>query len=438
MFYLIIVLFVAGYAAIAFERHLQVDKSAIALVTGALIWIFIAFGGDVPHQELIVHLGGIGELLIFLLGTMTIVEIIDSHGGFSILSKLINTTNKIKLLWIFSFLTFFLSAVLGNLSAAIVMITLMWKYISGHYLRCFFACMIVIAANAGGAWSPMGDITTTMLWIGERISTWQIIMQLFVPSLLCMMIPLIIISLSLKGEAVPPAHSDKIKSLAPTTDSERRMILLVGIGGLLLVPVFRAITQLPPFMGVLLVLAMIWIMTEILHRNQKGFKMRLTLPEVLKKINISNILYLLGILLAVAGLQSAGHLNILSNFFTEKVHNIYAINTAIGALSSVVDPVPLVAGMMEMYDAVSHGTLIAISDPERAAFVKHLVTDGSFWELLAYCAGTGGSIMIIGSTAGIAAMSMAKIDWMWYIKEISWLALIGYLSGIAAYFLIAG
>ena len=437
MFYLIIVLFIAGYAAIAFERRLLIDKAAIALVTGALIWICIAFWGDVSHQELIEHLGGIGELLFFLLGTMTIVEIIDCHGGFSMFSKLVKTSNKVKLLWLFSFITFFLSAVLGNLPATIVMITLMWKYIGGNYPRWFFAGMIVIAANAGGAWSPIGNITTIMLWIGERISTWQIVMQLFVPSLLCMLVPLVIISLTMKGEAVPPPHAGSIKSLAPTTDRERRIILLTGIGVLLLVPVFRTMTQLPPYMGMMLALAILWIMTEILHRKLKDFKIRLTLAEILKKINIANIFFLLGILLAVAGLKTAGHLNLFGVFLDEKVHNIYAINIVIGALSSVIDNVPLVAGTMGMFDAIPHDALIAISDPAQAAFVKHFVTDGSFWELLAYCAGTGGSILIIGSVAGIAAMGIAKIDWKWYIKEMSWLALAGYLSGIAAYFLIA-
>jgi len=438
MFYLILVLFIAGYAAIAFERRLLVDKAAISLVTGSLIWICLAFWGEISHQELVSHLGGIGELLFFLLGAMTLVEIIDSYGGFSILSKLVKTTNKVELLWIFSFLTFFLSAVLGNLSATIVMITLMWKFVGGNNQRWLFAGMIVIAANAGGTWSPMGNITTTLLWIGGRVSTWEIIMQLFVPSLLCMLIPLVILSLNMKGEAIPPPHTNSIKSLAPTTDRERRMILLTGIGGLMLVPVIKSVTQLPPYIGVMLALAMMWIITEILYKNQKDFKKRLTFTEIFKKINIANIFFLLGILLAVAGLQSAGHLNLLGNFLDEKVHNIYTINIVIGALSSVIDNIPLVSGTMGIYDAVSHEALITISDPAQAAFVKHLVTDGSFWELLAYCAGTGGSILIIGSSAGIAAMGLAKIDWMWYFKKMSWLALAGYFSGIAAYFLIVG
>ena len=438
MFYLIIVLFIAGYAAITLERRLLVDKSATALVTGALIWVCIAFSDDIPHHELVEHLGGIGELLFFLLGTMTIVEIINSHGGFSILSKLFKTTNKVKLLWLFSFSTFFLSAVLGNLSAAIIMITLMWKFVGGNYSRWLFAGMMVIAANAGGAWSPIGDITTTMVWVGERITTGHIVMQMFVPSLMCMLIPLVIISLTMKGEAALPPYTDSIKSLVPTTDRERLIILLSGIGGLLLVPVFRAVTQLPSYIGVMLALAMMWIMTEILHRKQKDFKVRLTLTEILKKINIANIFFLLGILLAVAGLKSAGHLNMLGVFLDEKVHNIYAINILIGALSSVVDHVPLVAGTMGMYDAISHDALISISDPAQAAFMKHFVADGSFWDLLVYCAGTGGSILIFGSTAGIAAMGIAKIDWMWYVKKMSLLALAGYLSGIAAYYLIAG
>ena len=436
MFYLIIVLFIAGYAAIAFERRLPVDRAAIALATGGLIWVCIAFGGDTPHRELVEHLGGIGELLFFLLGTMTIVEIIDSHGGFSILSKLVKTANNVKLLWIFSFLTFFLSAVLGNLSAAIVMIAMIWKFVGGNYSRWLFAGMTVIAANAGGAWSPMGNITTAMLWIGGRISTWHIVTQLFVPSLICMLAPLVIISLTMKGDAVPPSNTGSIKSLAPTTDRERRMILLSGIGALMLVPVFRAVTQLPPYIGVMLALAAMWIMTEILHRNHKEFKIRLTLPEIFKKLNIANIFFLLGILLAVAGLQSAGHLNLLGGFLSEKVHNIYAINIVIGALSSVVDNITLIAGSMNMYDLVSQDALSMISDPAKAAYMRHFVSNGSFWELLAYSVGTGGNILIAGSLSGIAAMGLAKIDFMWYIRKMSLLALAGFLSGFAAYYLI--
>jgi len=461
MFYVIIVLFILGYVAIALEHNLSVDKAAIALITGALIWICVAFGGDsiyaalpsfqeylqthpdastidfVTQHELLRHLGRIGELLFYLLGSMTIVEIIDSHGGFVKLSKVLKTNNKIKLLWIFSFLSFFLSAVLDNLTATILMIAFMWKLIGGKNTRWFFASMIVIAANAGGAWSPIGDITTLMLWIGGQVSALNIIAQLFVPSLIAMLVPLIIVSLNLKGESIIPSSGEHIKSLVPTTDRERWIILLTGIVGSLFVPVFKHITHLPPYIGVLLVVGVMWIMTEIMHRNKKKeIKIRLTVTGIMKKIDTSTIFFLLGLLLAVAGIESAGHLNVVGQFLNENVRNIYAINVFIGALSSVVDNVALVAGMAGMYETVSPEALAAISDPSQAAYMKFFVADGSFWELLAYCAGTGGSILIVGSSAGVAAMGLAKIDFMWYFKKISLLALIGYLSGIAAYYLI--
>ncbi len=463
MFYLIIIVFIIGYTAIALEHNLTVDKAATALVTGALIWVCIAFGGDtiypvmpdfqeylqanpgatvanfISHHELIGHLGEISEILFFLLGAMTIVEIIDSHGGFSMLSKIITTTNKVKLLWIFSFLTFVMSAALDNLTTTIVMITLMLKLVGGKNTRWFFASMIVIAANAGGAWSPIGDVTTIMLWIGGQVSALNIIKQLIIPSLICMIVPLAIVSFSMRGDTVPPSRTDRAKSLVPTTDRERWIVLLSGIGGLLFVPVFKSVTHLPPYIGVLFVLGIMWIMTEVLHRKKhKELKMRLTLAGILKKIDTPTIFFFLGILLAVAGLESAGHLNVVSSFLDEKVHNIYAINLVIGALSSVVDNVPLVAGTMGMYDIVTPEALAAITDPEKAAYASHFMEDGSFWEFLAYCAGTGGSMLIIGSAAGVAAMGLSKINFMWYVKKVSLLALIGYLAGAAAYYLIVG
>ena len=461
MFYLIIILFVLGYTAITLEQYLPVDKTAIALATGVLVWICIALGGDaiypalpsfqeylqthpdgsvmdfVTHHELVGYLGKISELLFFLFGTMAIVEMIDSHGGFGILSKLIKTTNKIRLLWIFSFLTFFMSAVLNNLITTVVMLTFMWKLVAGKNTRWFFAGMIVIAANAGGAWSPVGDITTIMLWIGGHVSALNIAKQLFVPCLICMLVPLVVISLIIKGETGSPLSTDFTKTLFPTTDRERWIMLLSGIGGLILVPVFKSISQLPPYMGVLLVLTILWIIAKILHRKKhEEFRIRLTFTEIFKKTDMSTIFFFLGILLAVAGLESAGHLNLLGYFLDEKVHNIYAINLSIGALSSVVDNVPLVAGTMGMYDVVSLDALAAIPHPAKAAWLKHFVADGYFWEMLAYCSGTGGSILLIGSTTGLAAMGLAKIDVRWYLKKISLLALLGYLSGFAAYLLI--
>jgi len=440
MFYLIIVIFVVGYAAIALEHSLSVDKAAIALVSGALVWVCIAFGGFGDFSvldELFAHLGTISELLFYLLGSMTIVEIIDSHGGFSMLSKVIKTHNKVKLLWIFSFLTFFLSAALDNLTATILMVALMWKLIGGKNTRWFFASMIVIAANAGGAWSPIGDVTTLMLWIGGQVTALNIIKQLFVPSLIAMVVPLVIVSLTMKGETIPPSSGELARSLVPTTDRERMIILTTGIGGSIFVPVFKHVTDLPPYIGILLIVGIMWIMTEIMHRSkQKEIKIRLTLVGILKKVDTPTIFFLLGLLLAVAGLQTAGHLGILGQFLDEKIHNVYAINLVIGLMSSVLDNVPLVAGMMGVYEVVTPEALAAISDPVQADYMKHFATNGSFWELLAYCAGTGGSILIVGSAAGVAAMGLARVDFVWFLKKISLLAIIGYLSGIAAYYLI--
>jgi len=410
------------------------------MITGVLIWVCIAFGDNsIEPDQLIVHIGKISELLFFLLGTMVIVKIIDRHGGFIIFSKAIKTTQKVKLLWIFSFLTFFLSAVIDNLTTTIVMVTMMWNVIGGKNTRWLFAAMIVIAANAGGAWSPIGNVTTIMLWIGGQVNVLHIISQLFVPSLICMLVPLIILSLDIKGDVVFSSNFNRVKSLIPTTDRERWIVLLSGMIGLLLVPVFKSVTHLPPYMGMMLVVGMIWIMTEILHRKkQEERKIRLTVTGILKKIDTSAIFFFLGILLAVAGLESVGLLNIAGQFLDEKVHNIYAINMVIGALSSVVDNIPLVAGTMGMYDIVTPDALAAISDPPTATYMKHFVSEGSFWELLAYCAGTGGSILIVGSSAGVAAMGLTKIDFVWYLKKISLLALAGYLAGVAAYYLIVG
>ena len=461
MFYLILILFITGYVAIALEYRLPVDKAALALATAALVWIFIALGGEaiypalfsyqaylqlhpdatvmefITRHELPGRLGRISEFLLFLFGTVTIVKIIDTHGGFDILSKIIKTSGKVKMLWIFSFLTFFMAAVFGNLATVIVMITLMWKLVSGENTRWYFAGMTVIAANAGGAWSPIGDITTIMLWIGGQMSARGLIVQLFVPCLICMLVPLVFLSLSMKGEVVPPSRRESARSSAPTTNCERWIILLSGIFGLLLVPVFKYVTFLPPYLGVLLVLSVMWIMIEILHRKkEKELRASLTLTGVFKKSETPTFFFLLGMLLAVAGLESAGHLNLLGQFLNEKVHNVYAINMVIGALSSVLDNVSLVAGMTGMYPVVSPDALVAVSDPTQVAYLKHFVHDGAFWELLTYCAGTGGSILIIGSAAGVAAMGLAKIDLIWYMKKISFLALAGYLSGAAAYFFI--
>jgi len=471
MFILMVVIFVLGYTAIALEHPLKIDKAASALVLGVLVWVVLIldvsgvlslgysqawehfkdstmlteFLEKNPHADLIEqmkyfiidnqiieHLGDISEILFFLLGAMTIVETIDQHQGFKIITDKITTTNKVKLLWILSILTFFMSALLDNLTTTIVMVALLRKLIEDKKSRWFFASMIVIAANAGGAWSPIGDVTTIMLWIGKQVTAGNIIMMVIIPSIFNMIFPLLIVSLYMKGTVERP-QTDVEDNTNYTSPFEQRLMLGLGIGALLFVPVFKTTTHLPPYMGMLLGLGILWITTELLHRNKSHEdKRKLTIVGVLRKVDVPTIFFFLGILSAVAALQVAGHLHLLAGFLDKNVHNIYGINTAIGILSSIVDNVPLTAGAMGMYPVMTDAMIHASAEP---AYMHHFVQDGAFWELLAYAAGTGGSILIIGSAAGVAAMGLEKIDFIWYMKKISWLALIGYLGGIAIYYL---
>ena len=477
MFILMIVIFVLGYLAIALEHPLKVDKAVSALAIGTLCWVAYAFGlfdiltlGYSPEfsehigvkegltdensirsflnslrsqpgegkaewlkemrewlvdNQIVHHLGEIAEILFFLLGAMTIVEVIDQHEGFNVITNKIRTTNKVKLLWILSFLTFFLSAVLDNLTTTIVMIALLRKMINEKHTRWFFASMIVLAANAGGAWSPIGDVTTIMLWIGGQVTTLAIITRVILPSLVCMLVPLALLSFTMKGSVERPKVDENEKQF--TTSFERQLLLYLGVGGLLFVPVFKTITHLPPYMGMLLSLSIIWLVTEIMHRNKDHeFKSKLKIIYILKRVEIPTILFFLGILSAVAALQSAGQLYIIANYLNENLNNVYLIDLAIGLLSAIVDNVPLVAGSMGMYPVEAAGAV---------GFASNFVQDGIFWEFLAYTAGTGGSILIIGSAAGVAAMGLEKIDFIWYLKNISLLALLGYLAGAAAYYL---
>ncbi|MBN1463596.1 MAG: sodium:proton antiporter NhaD [Paludibacteraceae bacterium] len=451
MFILMVVIFVLGYAAIALEHPLKVDKAATALLIGSLTWVaYILGASDIFHSgvsiawndfvannptlnshegmiefivdhQIIEHLGEISQILFFLLGAMTIVEIIDQHQGFNIITDRIKATKKVKLLWIISFLTFFMSAALDNLTTTIVMIALLRKLIDEKETRWFFASMVVLAANAGGAWSPIGDVTTIMLWIGGQVTALNIILMVVIPSLVTMIIPVIFLSFTMKGEVKRPVLS-KEDQREFTTGFERKLILFMGVGALLFVPVFKTLTHLPPYMGMLLGLGVIWVTTEIMHKHKNGEdRRRLSVIGILRKVDVPTVLFFLGILSAVASLQSAGQLGLLSQWLDQVTNkNIYVINTAIGLLSSIVDNVPLVAGAMGMYPMQEIG---------------HFATDGIFWELLAFTAGTGGSILIIGSAAGVAAMGMEKIDFIWYMKRISLLALMGYFAGIATYWL---
>lgn len=474
MFILMVVIFVLGYTMIALEHPLKIDKAASALLLGTILWGLYALNyhsildlnlspawqqvcaiaRDVTQfiqpnvsdadfnkmwadeidlsehmihfvkHDLAHHLVEISEILFFLLGAMTIVETVDQHQGFKLITDRIKTTSKVKLLWILSILSFFMSATLDNLTTTIVMVALLRKLIDDQKTRWFFASMVVLAANAGGAWSPIGDVTTIMLWIGGQITAVNIIAYVIFPSIITMVVPLVILTFTTKGNITRPQLSaDETREF--TTPFERKLLLIMGVLGLLFVPVFKTVTHMPPYIGMLFSLGVIWMTTEILHRNKPlEDKRKLTVIGVLKKVDVPTIFFFLGILAAVAALQSAGHLAVLAQFLDENLQNIYAINIIIGLLSAIVDNVPLVAGAMGMYPIVEAGTM---------GYMADFVVDGKFWQFLAYCAGTGGSILIIGSAAGVAAMGLEKIDFIWYLKRISLLALIGYLAGAGAY-----
>ena len=426
IFTLMIVVFVLGYLAIALEHPIKVDKAASALIIGALGWALFAFSGVDSHhitEELHHHLVHIAEILFFLLGAMTIVELIDAHEGFSIITNKITTNKKVVLMWVLSLITFFFSAALDNLTTAIVMAALLTKLIKEKETLWMFAGIVILSANAGGAWSPIGDITTIMLWIGGQITAGSIITNIFIPSLVCALVPLIYLSFKLKGEIERPILvKSKEHYLDPTSSFERNLIFYMGVGGLLFVPIFKTVTHLPPYLGMMLSLGVLWLTTEIIHRSKNHEKRaELSVIGVLKKVDVPTIFFFLGILLAVASLQSAGQLDIVAKYLDKTFDgNIYAINIIIGLLSSIVDNVPLVAGAIGMYEIQS------IGDYE---------VDGKFWQFLAYCAGTGGSVLIIGSAAGVAVMGILKVDFIWYMKKISLLALMGYLAGAATYYL---
>jgi len=432
MYLLMAIIFILGYIAIALEHNIHIDKSAPALLIGVLCWTLLVVGadsilveqvaghGDISHyinHQLSEHLSEISSILFFLLGAMTIVELIDSYGGFSIITDKIKTTHKVKLIWILSILTFFLSAALDNLTTSIVMAALLRKLIDDKEDLWFFAGIIVIAANAGGAWSPIGDVTTIMLWIGGQVSAQNIVVQLFLPSLVALLVPLCIVSFMLKGNIMRPKVLAGEHHQVTVNDFEKQLIFFLGVGSLLFVPVFKTLTHLPPFMGILFGLGVLWLVTEVLNHKKTEAKEKLSIVNVLTKIDVPSVLFLLGILLAVAALQTAGHLTQLASLLETTFGNIYIINIFIGLLSSIVDNVPLVAGAMGMYS------------------LDVYPMDNMFWELLAYCAGTGGSALIIGSAAGVAIMGILKIDFIWYMKKISWLAIIGYFSGVLTFYL---
>ncbi len=416
---LIIAVFLAGYLAIATEHNIKINKAASALLTGVLCWTLYAMTQTDTHavsHHLAEHLGEISGILFFLMGAMTIVELIDAHDGFEIITDRITTKSKRKLLFIIAGLSFILSAVLDNLTTTIVMVSLMRKILPAGHMRLMFVSIIVVAANAGGAWSPIGDVTTTMLWIGGQISSFNTITHLVVPSLFCMIVPVAIVAWRMPGTFA--RRTDHEKKSLQSTSFERNTVFIVGVMSLICVPVFKGITHLPPYMGIMGALGVVWVVTELIHyKKDERDKDKLSVLYALRKVDMPSILFFLGILLAIGVLQLTGSLASMAAWMDKTIPDMNLVIMAIGILSAIVDNVPLVAAAMGMYD------------------MNVYPMDHYFWQFLAYCAGTGGSMLIIGSAAGVAAMGLEKINFFWYVRNITWLALIGFFAGAAVYIL---
>lgn len=450
MYTLIIVVFIVGYACIALEHSTKINKTAIAIVTGVLCWTlfmlsspnevllqskdYLSFleiskidaeasqvASTTPselHHEFVTfslneHLGQIAQILFFLLGAMTIVELVDAHQGFRFITDRIKTKDIRVLLWIICWITFFLSSILDNLTTTIVMVSLIRKLIPDKETKFFFASMIVIAANAGGAWTPIGDVTTTMLWIGGKITSLNIMKTLLIPSLICMITPLLFLTFRNKNEIDPIKESDDANEYS---GKHGKIMLFFGVGALVCVPIFKTLTHMPPYAGILLGLGILWIVSELINpESDEAIRKHYTVAGALSRVDVPSVLFFLGILLAVGALQSMQVLLQLAQFLDTTFGDQRIIITLIGLLSAIVDNVPLVAASMGMYDPIS------------------FPTDNLIWEYLAYCAGTGGSILIIGSAAGVAVMGMEKVNFIWYVKKISLLALLGYVAGALTY-----
>ncbi len=434
----IVIVFVLGYFCIAIESLTKINKAAIALLMFVFCWTLLMVdpgsyisGAVGDHAALVVsevmekHLGSTATTLFFLMGAMTIVEVVDQNGGFNFVRDLLKTRSKRALLWRIAVLTFVLSAILDNLTTSIVMIMILRKLVTDRADRLIYASLVVISANSGGAFSPIGDVTTIMLWNKGLITALGVICEIFIPSVVSMVIPAYILSLSLKGSFVA-ASGEEIsgQESESLTASQRKMVFLLGVGGLIFVPIFKSITHLPPFVGILLVLGVLWTVTELFYRSQgeedeDGTQKRIT--KMLTRIDMGTILFFLGILMAVACLETIGVLTMLGEGLNATFNgNHYMVTGIIGVLSSIVDNVPLVAGCMGMYPVAPTGDM---------------AVDGIFWQLLAYCAGVGGSMLIIGSAAGVVVMGLEKITFGWYMKRITLIAFVGYLSGIGVYWL---
>ena len=444
---MIVTVFVVGYAFIAMESLTKINKAAIALLMLVGCWTlymcdpsqfvqlmhpdFVATN----HQQMMdkittiiqEHLGDTSTTLFFLMGAMTIVEIVDQNGGFNWVRNVMKTKSKRALLWRIAFLTFILSAILDNLTTSIVMIMILRKLVSDHKDRIIYASLVIIAANSGGAFSPIGDVTTIMLWNKGLITALGVICEILIPSITSMVIPALIMQFMLKGDLTMPASNEAAEaSVSDFSSAERKTVFVLGVGGLMFVPVFKALTGLPPFVGILLVLGVLWTATELFYRNlhrstdAEGTQKRVT--KLLKRVDMSTILFFLGILMAVSCLAEVGVLQSLGEGLNVVFDgNHYMVTGIIGVLSSIVDNVPLVAGCMGMYPVAPTGDM---------------AVDGVFWQLLAYCAGVGGSMLIIGSAAGVVVMGLEKITFGWYMKHISWIAFVGYIAGIVCYWFI--
>lgn len=468
MMTIMVLVFLIGYLMIAMEHPLKVNKAGTALLLGAVLWVMYMFaaptlipdaaGEDfkafVSHSPSLINLsyleqcvhfvvdhqilhsvGEISTTLIFLIGAMTIVELIDAHGGFNFITRRVTARDKRRLLVMVSIMTFFMSAVLDNLTTSIVMIMLIRKIVGNYRERWIFGSMIVIAANSGGAWSPIGDVTTIMLWVRGNISTAETIPNLILPSVVSALIPLLLLRRFLKGDVTPPrkkeASQEEETILRQLSEHEKLSILILGVLCLLFVPVFKMVTHLPPFMGILLGVGFLWFYTELMYAKinvREDLKLRLS--KVVHRIDGSTLLFFLGILLAVDALKCGGILAEFARWLDTSLGNVFVVNLIIGALSAVVDNVPLVAGAIGMYPVATDVMIAASADP---VYLTNFVQDGVFWQFLAYCAGVGGSMLIIGSAAGVVVMGLERIQFMWYLKNVSLYALLGYLAGAVVY-----
>ena len=433
-----IALFVLGYLMIALEHVLNVNKATFALLMSGILWAVYAMCSHDPNlsEDMVIALGDTCEIVVFLIGAMTIVELIDRYGGFNIIVHRIHAKNKRGLMWVLALVAFFMSSILDNMTTTIIMVMMLRRLLSNQKERWLFACVIVLAANSGGAWSPIGDITTIMLWMKNYVSSVDLIVNLLIPSLVSVVIPTFIATRYVKSEPVEQLNSGDQRIGYELSRHHRglsKLVLCCGVAGLLFVPIFKSITHLPPYMGILISLGCLWLLTELIVRHYRlDGKIEGRISQVVRHIDMSTILFFLGILLSVGALQQAGILNELAHWLDRNLHEPYTINGIIGVLSSIVDNVPLVAACMNMYPVATDAMVTAAADP---TYMSFFVEDGLFWHLLTFCAGVGGSLLIIGSAAGVVAMGIEKNPFMWYAKRITWLAFLGYVAGIATIWL---